>query len=77
MPVEVSVAASLRAMRPDLPTPDTMTRPPRGQQPHGPGEPLIEALGRGRHLGRLQLQHPAAGADERRPQTAPAAGSEK
>ena len=27
MPVDVSVAASFRAMSPDLPTPETMTRP--------------------------------------------------
>ena len=67
MPVDVSVAAIFRAMRPDLPTPETMTRPlARCSSSHRPGELLVQPVGDGRDAARLEAEDAAAELDQRR-----------
>ena len=68
VPVEVSVAASFRAMSPDLPTPETITRPRRvGQELAPPGRTRSSSRSAdvAGSLAASSSEHPAAQLDQR------------
>ena len=66
VPVEASVAAILRATWPDLPMPDTTTRPVAArQQVDRAGEAAVQPGGERLQAGRLGVQHRAGDIDGR------------